>query len=252
MSLSDDHVGAEPQNPIRVAVVDDHALVRSGIRNALGLADEIQVVGEAADGLAAIDLLEKELVDVLLLDIHMPRLDGLGCLDVVTERWPDLPVVILTVDEDPEIALEVMQRGAAAYVPKFVRPADLASIVRQVASGSVLMGGIRLAGAIARSESAPVSPAAPAHGLTQRELEVLGLVAQGKSNANMARALYITTKTVKYHVTGIFSKLGVHNRTEAAAFAINHGLVCPRPAPREGTVPGHGRSGPAAPRSAVL
>ena len=251
MCASDHHVSAEPQASIRVAVVDDHALVRSGIRNALGMAEEIQVVGEAADGLAAIDLLQKELVDVLLLDIHMPRLDGLGCLDVVTKRWPDLPVVILTVDEDPEIALEVMRRGAAAYAPKFIRPADLASLVRQVAGGSVLIGGSRLAGAIARSESAPAAPAA-AHGLTGRELEVLDLVAQGKSNANIARALYITTKTVKYHVTGIFSKLGVHNRTEAAAFAINHGLVCPCSAPREGAVPRHGRSGSASPRSAVL
>jgi NarL family two-component system response regulator LiaR len=117
-----------------------------------------------------------------------------------------------------------MRRGAAAYVPKFVRPGDLASLVRQVATGSVLMGGARLTGALAGLEH-PMKPKEPPHGLTQRELEVLDLVAQGKSNSDIATALFISTKTVKYHLTGIFSKLGVRNRTEAAAFAIGHGLV---------------------------
>lgn len=216
-----------PGEPIKAAVVDDHELVRSGICNALGMSEDIIVVGEAGDGLAALELLQREAVDVLLLDLHMPRMDGFACLDAVTFKWPDLPVIVLTVDEDPEVATDVMRRGAAAYVPKFVRPSDLASLVRQVVGGVVLIGGGKLAGALAGPE--PTSPPAKAaYGLTDREMDVLGLVAQGKSNADIARALFVTTKTVKYHLTGIFSKLGVRNRTEAATFALSHGLISPQ------------------------
>jgi len=219
-----------PEGLIRVAVVDDHELVRSGICNALGMSPEIRVVGEAGDGLAALALLESREVDVLLLDLHMPRMDGFACLDAVITRWPSMPVIILTVEEDNEVALDVMRRGAAAYVPKYVRPGDLAALVRQVAGGAVLMGGNRLAsalGAIGRP-GAGLEERRLAHGLTQRELEVLNLVAQGMSNADIARMLFITTKTVKYHLTAIFMKLGVHNRTEAAASAIAMGLTSPR------------------------
>jgi DNA-binding NarL/FixJ family response regulator len=219
-----------PIGPIRVAVVDDHELVRSGICNALSMSPEIQVVGEAGDGLAALALLESREVDVLLLDLHMPRMDGFACLDAVIGRWPKLPVVILTVEEDQDIALEVMRRGAAAYVPKYVRPGDLATLVRQVAGGAVLIGVNRLTSAlVAKGQpGAEAEERKPAYGLTQRELEVLNLVAQGMSNADIARVLFITTKTVKYHLTTIFGKLGVRNRTEAAASAIAKGLTSQR------------------------
>ena len=225
-------IGSEPgaSGLIRVAVVDDHELVRSGICHALGMSPEIRVVGEAGDGLAALALLESCEVDVLLLDLHMPRMDGFACLDAVTRRWPALPVIILTVEEDQNIALDVMRRGAAAYVPKYVRPADLATLVRQVAGGAVLIGGNKLAGALGGMNplGGNGGERRPAHGLTQRELEVLNLVAQGRSNADIARALFITTKTVKYHLTTIFGKLGVRNRTEAAASAIAMGLTTQR------------------------
>lgn len=221
----------ETEGLIRVAVVDDHELVRSGICNALSMSPEIRVVGEAGDGVAALALLEQKAVDVLLLDLHMPRMDGFTCLDSVIARWPDLPVIILTVEEDQDIALDVMRRGAAAYVPKYVRPGDLAALVRQVAGGAVLIGGSRLTtalGTATQTGAAAVEERKPAHGLTHRELEVLNLVAQGMSNADIARLLFITTKTVKYHLTTIFGKLGVRNRTEAAASAIAMGLTSPR------------------------
>ena len=224
--------GSEPApiGPIRVAVVDDHELVRSGICNALSMSPEIRVVGEAGDGLAALALLETQEVDVLLLDLQMPRMDGFACLEAVNGRWPNLPVIILTVEEDQDIALEVMRRGAAAYVPKYVRPGDLATLVRQVAGGAVLIGGNRLTSALGAMNrpGTEVEARKPTHGLTQRELEVLNLVAQGMSNADIARLLFITTKTVKYHLTTIFGKLSVHNRTEAAASAIAMGLTSQR------------------------
>jgi DNA-binding NarL/FixJ family response regulator len=194
------------------------------------MSPDIIVVGEAGDGWEALELLEREPVDVMLLDLHMPRMDGFACLDAVGVKWPDLRVIVLTVDEDPEVAAEVIRRGAAAYVPKFVRPGDLAALVRQVVGGAVLMGGGRLADALPGHDGVAATRHA-GYGLTSRELEVLSLVTQGKSNADIARELFVTTKTVKYHLTGIFSKLGVRNRTEAAAFALSHGLVSTGPHP---------------------
>ncbi len=225
-----------PGEPIRVAIVDDHELVRSGIRNALTLSPDITVCGEAGDGLAALDLLAHTEVDVLLLDLHMPRMDGFACLEAVRARWPQVRVIVLTVDEDPEVVATVVRQGAAAYVPKFVRPGDLAAVVRQVIGGSVIVGGVvPLATSPAPGEEAASALRSP-HGLSLRELAVLEKVAQGKSNAEIARELFITVKTVKYHLTGIFSKLGVHNRTEAAALALNEGLVS-HPPPDSGKVP---------------
>jgi len=212
-----------------VAVVDDHELVRSGICGALNTSPEIVVAGQAGDGLAALELLERETVDVLLLDLHMPRMDGFACLDAVKVKWPSLPVIVLTVEDDEQVAVDVIRRGAAAYVPKFVRPGDLASLVRQVATGSVLIGGGKLAGALAGGGDRQPAAAEARYGLTPRELEVLQLVARGDSNADIASRLFVTTKTVKYHLTGIFAKLGVRNRTEAAALALSQGLVSTRP-----------------------
>jgi DNA-binding NarL/FixJ family response regulator len=215
----------EPGSLIRVVVVDDHELVRSGICNALSLASDLEVVGEAADGLEALDLLAREPVDILLLDLHMPRMDGFACLDAVAKRWPHVSVIVLTVDEDREVALEAMRRGAAAFVPKFVKPGDLASLVRQVMSGAVIMGGSRPAEVFANGHAEMRTGPSSSHGLTKREMEVLELVAEGMTNSDIAHRLFITVKTVKYHLTCIFSKLGLHNRTEAAAFAITQGLV---------------------------
>jgi len=206
-----------------VLVADDHELVRSGIRQALRLAGDIEVVAEAGDGLAALVALGAHEVDVCLLDVRMPCLDGLSCLKEIATRWPTLPVVMLSVDENRETAMEALRMGAAGYVLKSVRPADLASAIRQAADGTVFMGGPALVTALEGRDSG--NHAADHHGLTTRELQILRLVAQGQSTINVAQALYITPKTVKFHLTHIYAKLGVRNRTEAAAYALNHRLA---------------------------
>lgn len=221
--MGDDGMALSPDSRIGVLVVDDHAIVRAGICSALKLSDDIDVLGEADDGVQALEFLEKHPVDVVLLDLQMPRMGGFECLDQVRRRWPQIAVVVLTVNEDQETPPEVMRRGASAYVPKYVRPSDLASIVRQVMSRSVLVAAPR----VGRLPKALDS----AHGgrnpfcLTDRELAVLALVSQGKTNEDVAHELFVSTKTVKFHLSGIFRKLQVRNRTEAAALAISHGLV---------------------------
>jgi len=202
----------------KVVIVDDHALMRNGIRHALRQAEGIIVVAEAADGLGALAVLETHSADVLLLDVHMPRMDGFACLEQVAARWPTLPVVMLSVDEDRQMALEALRRGAKGYVVKSIRPTDLASVIRQAAEGNVFMGGVGLAPGGAKQHE-------PADDLTAREAEVLALVAQGRTNQQIALQLHLTTKTVKYHLTNVFAKLAVTNRTEAAAYALKHRLA---------------------------
>ena len=209
--------------PIRVLVADDHELVRSGIRHALGLAGDIEVAAEAPDGDAALAVLETQEIDVCLLDVRMPRLDGLACLKEIVARWPGLPVVMLSADDSRETTIDALRAGAVGYVLKSVRPTDLAAAIRQAVDGTVFMGGPALATAL--HERTLGDRTTGDHGLTGRELDILRLVAQGHSNTDVAQALYITPKTVKFHLTHIFTKLWVGNRTEAAAHALNNHLV---------------------------
>lgn len=198
---------------MRVVVADDHPLIRSGIVHAVRPYQDIQVVAEVADGTAVLHFLESNPADVLVLDVRMPHLDGLGCLDRVVARWPDIKVLMLSVEDDADLVMDALRRGAAGFVSKAVRPSDLAAAIRQAASGTVMLGGAPLARAAARD------PASPGGLLTEREGQVMRLVADGETNAEIARHLYISVKTVKFHLTSIFGKLGVSNRTQAALVA---------------------------------
>lgn len=200
-------------NPIAVLVADDHELVRSGIRHALERNGALEVVAEAATGVEVLDILARRPVDVVLLDVRMPVLDGLRCLDIIVQRYPTLPVLMLSVDEDPHTARDALSRGASGYVKKTIPPDDLAATVKALAEGTVV------------TRSGDGGGRTPdLHGLTERELDVLRLLAEGADNKAIAGKLFVTVKTVKYHLTNIFAKLGVSNRTEAAAFAIHHGI----------------------------
>jgi len=208
---------------IRVLLVDDHAVVREGLRTFLDLQDGIEVVGEAADGLDGVAAAERLRPDVVLMDLVMPRLDGVGAMRELRDRLPGARVIVLTSFADDDRLLPAVQAGAAGYLLKNAEPQELARAVRAAHAGEALLDpqvAARLLESIAR-------PAAP-DPLTRREREVLELIGRGMSNKRIARELGIAEKTVKTHVGHVLAKLGVTDRTQAALHAVRAGLVGPR------------------------
>jgi DNA-binding NarL/FixJ family response regulator len=211
--------------PIRVMIVDDHAVVREGLRTFLQLQDGIEVVGEASDGRAAIETAPGLEPDVILMDLVMPRLDGVKAMRVLRDRVPDSRVIVLTSFLDDERLMPAVQAGAAGYLLKDVEPAELARAVRAAHAGEALIDPT-VAARLLRTLSEPGATAsADGEQLTRREREVLGLIAAGRSNKRIARELEIAEKTVKTHVGHVLAKLGVSDRTQAALLAVQRGLV---------------------------
>ncbi len=210
---------------IRVAIADDHGVVRAGLAELLDAADDITVVGMAADGEQAVALVAREPVDVVLMDLSMPNVDGIEATRRIVAGSDDPPrVVILTSFADRERILGALDAGAVGYLLKDAEPADVYRAVHAAARGESPLDP-RAASALlqARSERAP------AGGLSDREREVLALLAEGLPNKRIALRLHISEKTVKAHVTRVFQALGVTDRTQAALWVHRHGLP---PAPR--------------------
>jgi DNA-binding NarL/FixJ family response regulator len=208
---------------IGVLVVDDHAVVREGLRTFLELQDGIAVVGEAGDGEEAVRQAEALRPDVVLMDLAMPRLDGVGAMRELRRRLPATRVIVLTSFAEDERLLPAIQAGAAGYLLKNVAPAELARAVRAAHAGDALLDphvAARLVEALAQPAGEE-----PAERLTAREQDVLGLIAQGLSNKRIARELGIAEKTVKTHVGHVLAKLGVADRTQAALHAVRMGLT---------------------------
>ena len=202
-------------------VVDDHAVVREGLRSFLDLQDGIEVVGEAADGVAALEAAEELRPDVVLMDLVMPRLDGLGAMRELRERVPDARVIALTSFFDESRLLPVLRAGAAGYLLKNAPPPELARAVRAAHAGEALLDPVvaaRLVETLARDTE-------PLDRLTPREREVLVLIGRGFPNKLIARELSLSEKTVKTHVGHVLAKLGVTDRTQAAVVAVRAGLV---------------------------
>ena len=208
---------------IRVLIVDDHGVVREGLRAFLDLQDGLEVVGEAADGRQALAQAERLRPDVILMDLVMPHLDGVGAMRELRRRMPEIRVVALTSFLDEERLLPAIQAGAAGYLLKDADPAEVVRAVRAAHEGQAIIApaaAARLVDAI--SQSAGPSP----HDrLTAREREVLELIANGRSNKLIALELGISEKTVKAHVGRVLAKLGVADRTQAALLAVREGLV---------------------------
>ncbi|WP_440100348.1 response regulator [Streptosporangium sp. H16] len=227
---------------IRVLIADDHPVVRQGLRTFLALQEDLDVVGEAADGAEAVALVGSLAPDVLLLDLKMPVLDGLGALLLLEERGLSPRVLVLTSVSDRGDVAPAMRAGAAGFLYKDVEPAALVHAIRAVHGGQVLLAPEAAEAML--SGPGPV-PAAREDGradvreggreggregrhvaaLTDREREVLALIASGRSNREIARQLAVAEKTVKTHVSNVLMKLGVQDRTQAALYAVRNGLA---------------------------
>jgi DNA-binding NarL/FixJ family response regulator len=214
--------------PIRVLIVDDHAVVREGLRAFLALQEGLEIVGEAADGMQAVEEARRSNPDVILMDLVMPKLDGVGAMRQLRSERPECRVIVLTSFLDDKPLLPAIQAGAAGYLLKNAEPAQLARAVREAYEGRAMIDpsvAARLVHAL--SDGRPAA-APPREQLTRREYEVLELIAGGRSNKRIALELGISEKTVKTHVGHLLAKLGVSDRTQAAMLAVRHGLVDPR------------------------
>jgi DNA-binding NarL/FixJ family response regulator len=211
--------------PIRVLIADDHAVVREGLRTFLDLQDGIEVVGEAADGDEAIREAERLQPDVILIDLVMPRLDGVQAMRELRARVPRVRAVVLTSFLDDKHLLPAMRAGAAGYLLKSVQPQELARAVRAAVAGEALIDPAVAARLVETLEDGGDERVEQ---LTPRERAVLALIGRGLPNKRIADELGIAEKTVKVHVSHVLAKLGVDDRTQAALFAVREGLVGPR------------------------
>jgi DNA-binding NarL/FixJ family response regulator len=204
---------------IRVLVADDHPVVRQGLRTFLDLQDDLEVVGESADGESCVDDAERLRPDVILLDLRMPGADGVAALHGLRAAGNPAKVLVITSFTEPSAVLPAVRAGASGYVYKDIDPPALAAAIRSVHAGHVLLHP-DVARLLAAGEARPAGAK-----LTAREQQVLVELARGRSNREIARALSLSEKTVKTHVSAILGKLGVQDRTQAALHAVRSGLV---------------------------
>ncbi|MEU8462974.1 response regulator transcription factor [Streptomyces sp. NPDC029003] len=208
---------------IRVLLVDDHQVVRRGLRTFLEVQEDIEVVGEAADGEEGLARAGELLPDVILMDVKMPGTDGIEALRRLRELGNPARVLVVTSFTEQRTVVPALRAGAAGYVHKDIAPDALAGAIRSVHAGHVLLQREVAEALLAAQDDQP--PAGRPGALTDREREVLGLIADGRSNREIARALVLSEKTVKTHVSNILMKLDLSDRTQAALWAVRHGLV---------------------------
>jgi len=205
---------------IRILIVDDHGVVREGLKMYLALDPEFEVVGEARDGAEAVQLAHQLKPDVVLMDLLMPVMDGNKATETIRREWPETEVIALTSVLDDGAVIGAMRAGATGYLLKDTRAEELRQAIRAAAEGQVWLAPQAMA-RLVREVQLPSSP----EKLTDRETEVLRLLARGKANKEIGAELYIGERTVKTHVSNILSKLGVSSRTQAVIYALRIGLV---------------------------
>jgi len=219
--------------PIRVLTADDQRVVREGLALILGLLPGVEFVGAAADGNEAIALAHELRPDVILMDLRMPRRDGIDATRLLREQLPGIKVIALTTYADDQSVMEALRAGARGYLTKDAGGAQISRALHEVLSDRAVIDPAvqhHLVDAIAadRPAAGPPQPPPPG-GLTPREAEVLGLIAKGLPNAGIAAALVISEATVKSHINHLLAKIGARDRAQAVSFAYEHGLVSPSP-----------------------
>jgi DNA-binding NarL/FixJ family response regulator len=210
---------------LRVLLVDDHALVRAGIRALLERGGLVEVVGEAGDGHEALDLIEKLRPEVVLLDLAMPGASGFEVLKTTTEKFPEVHVIVLTVHEGEEYAFQALRAGAAGYLPKSAASSELRLAIEHVMGGKKYLSPTIEQKATFESGRSTSEGLAPMSELTPRQLEVLTLIAEGHSTKDIARALNISVKTVETHRAQLMDRLNIHDVASLVRYAIRMGLV---------------------------
>jgi DNA-binding NarL/FixJ family response regulator len=202
---------------MRILLADDHGLMLAGARLALETEGCFEIVGEAHTGAQVMPLVSRLVPDVVLLDLHMPGIDGLGCLQRIRDRHPGVKVVMWSGSADPEHIQTAFKLGAYGFILKSIAPGDLGAAIREAVDGTAY----HALGLPAIDDRTIAKEA----GLTEREVEVVMAVSRGLSNKAIAAELWVTVQTVKFHLSSIYRKLGIHNRTEAATWAIGKGLT---------------------------
>ena len=219
-------------NQISLLVVDDHPLFRRGIRWSLETEADFTILGEAEDGQQAIEMIARQVPDILLIDINMPQMNGLEVTRIVKRHHPQMGVIVLTMHEDDEQLFHAIRVGAAAYSTKDIEADELKKLIRRVARGEYLINDKVLTKPFVASRVLDQFRELPGGGnetvfspLTPREVEILDSVAQGNSNKEIAEILGISDQTVKNHITSILRKLAVNDRTQAVIYALRHGWI---------------------------
>jgi len=208
-------------DPIRVVIVDDHGMVRKGLIAYLNNRPELEIAGEARNGQEAIAVCERVQPDVVLMDLIMPEMSGAAATRIIHHKWPHIQVIALTSFQDRELVQEALQAGAISYLLKNVSGDDLAAAIQAALAGRSTLAPEAVQSLIHTANSTPKL----GHDLTRREQEVLELLVQGLNNPDIAERLSVSRSTAKAHVSNILSKLGVSNRREAIALALQHRLV---------------------------
>ncbi len=212
---------------MRILLVDDHALVRNGIASLL-MASNIEVVGEASDGLEALEKARELKPDIILMDIKMPRCNGLEATRLIKAEMPQIKIIILTVSDDDEDLFEAIKSGAEGYLLKDIRTEEFLSLLSGVVRGEAAVLPLlatKIIEEFARQTARKAEPSPAESELTGRETEVLTLVAGGDSNKEIASTLNISENTVKYHLRNIMEKLHLRNRAQVAAYAVSKGII---------------------------
>ena len=221
--------------PLRIVIADDQASVREGLVLLLDGLPDIEVVGAAADGQQALDLVAAQQPDAIVLDLHMPVLDGIGATRALAAEHPGVAIVILTTYADDTSVLQALQAGARSYLTKDADRTDIARALHAAAGGLAVLGAQVQAALLAAASPAmgaaatpsgpePAAVAPPPDGLTQREAEILGLIARGLTNPEIAARLFLSNHTIKTHISRIFAKTGSRDRAAAIGYAHRHGI----------------------------